>query len=325
MERVLEIEADMGKNARKPSDMNAPKRPLSAYFQWANKARPAVMKAHPDWSVAQVGKQLGKDWKSVSSGEKAAIQAKVDKEKASYAKKLAAYQKTGNYKTFQHELLAWKIHETKKAFGPDKNAPTRPLSAYTLHATSVRDEIVAANPGIAHTAIMKEQGVWWKALSEAERAPWVAKAAKAAAGHQKVLAKYQKTAEYQAYAAEKAAYKEAQVAKRHKLMGVKKKNKRARCESAPKKAKKAKRARRSSSRRSSRRARTPKSSKRRSASRRRAARQARTPKAPKAAASSGSEAPSSKKARRRRCAPRPSKSRSTSRSTKGSSRRARTP
>merc|ERR1719334_1021015 len=63
MERVTEIEAGMDKSTKKPSDMNAPKRALSAYFLWAAKARPAVMKAHPGWTAAQIGAQLGKDWK----------------------------------------------------------------------------------------------------------------------------------------------------------------------------------------------------------------------------------------------------------------------
>merc|ERR1719204_2066827 len=300
----------MGKGTRKPSDMNAPKRPLSAYMQWANKARPALVKAHPSWAVTKIMAQLGKDWKKTSSSERTAFQAKYEKAKAAYDKKFAAYKNSKNYKNFEMQKLAFKIHETKKPYRADPNAPKRPLSAYMLYAGSVRAEIVSANPDMANSEIMKEQGVWWKALSEAERAPWVAKAAKAAAKHQKLVAKYQNSRDYQTYQAEKAAYKANMLARRNKLMGVK--SKRARSESAPKKAKKAKRSRRSASRRS--------------------ARRARTPKAPKSSATSGSEASTKKsrsrkgkrRARRRARAPRSSK-RSSSRSTKRSSRRARTP
>merc|ERR1719204_353787 len=168
--------------------------------------------------------------------------------------------------------MAWKLHATKKPFRADPNAPKRPTSAYMLYAASVRKEILRANPDMEVSAVMKEQGVWWKALSEAERAPWVKKAEAAKAKYAKHLAKYQKTRAYQEYMAEKEAYKAEQLAKRNKLMGVKKK--RARSESA-KPGKGAKRAKR--------RARTPKSSKRRStrSTKRRAARRARTPKAPK--------------------------------------------
>merc|ERR1719373_465333 len=242
------------------------------------------MKAHPGWGVAQIGKQLGKDWKSVTSAERAPFEAKFAKAKTAYEKKLEAYKKSRNYKDFQHELLAWKIHATKKPFGADPNAPKRPTSAYMLYAASVRAEIVKANPDMEVAAVMKEQAVWWKALSEEERAPWVKKAAAAKAKHAKLMEKYTKSRSYQAYLAEKEAYKADQLAKRNKLMGVK--TKRARSESVgPRKAKKAKR--------SARRSRTPKSSKR-------SARRARTPKAPKSAVTSDSEASTKKSSRRRR-------------------------
>merc|ERR1719300_2299681 len=150
-----------------------------------------------------------------------------------------------------------------------------------------------------------EQAVWWKALSDAERAPWVNKAEAAKAKYQKVLAKYHNSRDYQKYAAAKEAYKADQLALRNKLMGVSNKKKRARSESAPKKAKKAKR--------SSRRSRTPKSGKR----------SARTPKAPKSAVTSDSEA--STKKSRRRCARRRARAPKASKSKSASRRRARTP
>merc|ERR1719505_288866 len=125
-------------------------------MQWASKARPAIAKAHPSWGMAQVATRLGKDWKKTSSSERATFQAKYEKAKAAYDKKFATYKNSKNYKNFQLEKLAWKIHETKKPYRADPNAPTRPLSAYMLYAvfhlengrpnSSVRAEIVAANP-----------------------------------------------------------------------------------------------------------------------------------------------------------------------------------
>merc|ERR1719379_2801034 len=123
--------------------------------------------------------------------------------------------------------MAWKIHATKKPFRADPNAPKRPASAYLLYAASVHDEIVKANPDKEVAAVMKEQAVWWKALNEEERAPWLKKAEAAKAKYAKLVAKYHKTAE-------KEAYKAEMLAKRYKLMGLKQKKKRARSESAPK-------------------------------------------------------------------------------------------
>merc|ERR1719300_224540 len=151
------------------------------------------MKAHPSWGVAAIGKKLGQDWKGVSSAERAPFQAKYEKARAAYERKLAAYKNSKHYKNFQHELLAWKIHATKKPFRADPNAPKRPTSAYMLYAASVRKEIVKANPDMEVAAAMKEQAVWWKALSEEERAPWVKKAAAAKAKHAKLMEKYTKS------------------------------------------------------------------------------------------------------------------------------------
>merc|ERR1719494_850805 len=151
------------------------------------------------------------DWKKVGSSERATFQAKYDKAKAAYDKKFATYKNSKNYKNFEMEKLAFKIHVTKKPYRADPNAPKRPLSAYMLYAGSVRAEIAAANPDMAAKDIMKEQSVWWKALSETERAPWMAKAEKAKAKHQKILAKYQKSNDFQTYQAEKAKAKHQKI------------------------------------------------------------------------------------------------------------------
>merc|ERR1719233_1050231 len=326
--------------------MNAPKRPMSAFFQWANKTRPSIMKEHPEWGVAEIGKKLGSMWKKVPKSEVEEFQVKYDKAKKVFDGKMEKYKKGANYRKFQTELLAWKIHVTKKPFGSDPNAPKRSLSAYMLYAASVRDQIVKENPEMTSAEVMKEQSVWWKALSGAQRNPWDEKAAKAKAKYDKLLAKYQKTSDYKKYVKDKAEYKTMMIAKRNKLMGIKPKKKRARNEDDDgKKAKKAKRSssRKSSRRRSARRARTPKAPKRRprtsagskrrassrsastskSASRRRSVRRARTPKAPRRKSSRASSRRSSTRSTSRRSSKKRSSTRSTSRrsSKKRSSRR----
>merc|ERR1719461_746634 len=257
MEEVMEIEATFGKSARKPSDMNAPKRPLSAYFQWANKMRPTLLKDNPSWGVSDVGKKLGKMWKNVDSTEKAGFESKYEKEKKTYDAKMEKYTKSANYKKFQMHLLAYKIHATKKPFPADDNAPKRPVSAYMMYAASVRSKILKENPDMEVSDVMKEQSVWWKALSDSERAPWVKKAEAARAAWQKKVERYQKTSDYQTYCNNRDEYKAEMLAKRNKLMGIKK---RARSEGAPEKAKKAKRSG-SKKKKSARHASTPRSAK----------------------------------------------------------------
>merc|ERR1719384_1383864 len=131
------------------------------------------MKKHEGASMAVVGKEIAKLWKKASSNEKAPFEKKASADKKTYASKMEKYQKTSNYRKHQMRMLAWKIHETKKPFRKDENAPKRSLSAYMLYAGSVRKQVVKENPDMAVTEIMKEQSLMWKALSSSERQKWV--------------------------------------------------------------------------------------------------------------------------------------------------------
>merc|ERR1719361_1828425 len=124
------------------------------------------MKNNEGASMAIVGKELANLWKKVTSSEKAPFEKKATADKKTYQSKMEKYQKTGHYKKHQMRMLAWKIHTIKKPFRKDENAPKRSLSAYMLYAGSVRAKVVKENPDMAVTDIMREQSVWWKALSD---------------------------------------------------------------------------------------------------------------------------------------------------------------
>merc|ERR1719384_2229338 len=223
------------------------------------------MKKHEGASMAVVGKEIANLWKKASSSEKAPLEKKAAAEKKSYHAKMEKYQKTGNYKKHQMRMLAWKIHETKKPFRKDENAPKRSLSAYMLYACSIRAKVVKENPDMKVTEVMKEQSAMWKALGDSDRQKWVDKSAAEKKKYDVKLARYMKTADYQKYVEERDAYKAEMKEKRNKLMGIKKRARTpTKAKSAPKSPSK-KKAKRPSSRRS----RTPKASKSRSVSRRR--------------------------------------------------------
>ena len=57
--------------AQKPKkDPNQPKKPCGAYIFFCNEKRPDVKKDHPDWGVAQIGKELGAQWKVATEESK---------------------------------------------------------------------------------------------------------------------------------------------------------------------------------------------------------------------------------------------------------------
>lgn len=51
----------------------------------------------------------------------------------------------------------------------DPNAPKRGLSAFMFFSNDKREEIKAANPGIAFGQVGKKAGEMWNALSEKEK------------------------------------------------------------------------------------------------------------------------------------------------------------
>jgi len=109
------------KFGKKPKDKNAPKRASTAFFIFANEIRDEVRSENPDASIGEVGKILGEQWGSLSDSEKATYQAKSEKARAAYQKKLAKYQKTKHYAEYQETLATWKkakknaLKEAKKA------------------------------------------------------------------------------------------------------------------------------------------------------------------------------------------------------------------
>merc|ERR1719499_424137 len=246
-------------------------------------------------------------WKAVSEADRAPFEKKAATAKAAYTTKREKYEKSAGYTKHQMRMLAWKIHETKKPFKKDERQGEGASSAYMLYAASVRAKILKENPDMEVTEVMKEQSVWWKALSEKEREPWVNKAAAEKKKYQAKVERYMKTADYRNYVTARDEYKKEMLEKRNKLMGIKKRARSvSKGSSAPKKQKRVSKSRsRSVSKRRSvsrRRAKSPKSPKRLSRKRRAVKRRSRTPKASRRRA-----------AKRRSRTPKASKKRSSSR------------
>lgn len=57
--------------AKKTKDPNAPKRPASAFLLYSIKRRPDIKSQHPDWTVTEISKHLGTEWKELSDEDKA--------------------------------------------------------------------------------------------------------------------------------------------------------------------------------------------------------------------------------------------------------------
>merc|ERR1711964_327190 len=102
------------KFGKKPKDQNAPKRPSTAFFVFANTIRSDIDASNPEASIGQIGKILGQAWQNLDESEKQSYQAKAAENKEKYAEVLAKYKETKNYTDYQETLTQWK--KAKKAF-----------------------------------------------------------------------------------------------------------------------------------------------------------------------------------------------------------------
>merc|ERR1719277_178046 len=124
------------------------------------------MKDNEGESVSAIGKKLGEMWKKVSDSERASFEKKAASQKAAYASKLEKYMKSAKYRKHQMNMLAWKIHETKKPFKKDENMPKKAPTAYMLFAASVRAQVVTENPDMSVPDVMRKQADMWKEMDD---------------------------------------------------------------------------------------------------------------------------------------------------------------
>jgi uncharacterized short protein YbdD (DUF466 family) len=82
-----------GGKRKRTKDPNAPKRALSAFFCFCNDERPKVKAQHPNMTVGDVAKELGKRWETCSNKPKYEAIAAKDKER--YEREMTAYKSTG--------------------------------------------------------------------------------------------------------------------------------------------------------------------------------------------------------------------------------------
>jgi hypothetical protein len=89
---------------RRPKDPNAPKKPQSAYFLFANDRRPKLRETHPDKKITDVAKMLGAEWKEMSEAEKKPWEELAKKNKEKHDKEMEEYKKTDEYLNYQKKI-----------------------------------------------------------------------------------------------------------------------------------------------------------------------------------------------------------------------------
>jgi len=84
------------KPQKKKKDPNAPKQPLSAYFLFSQEERLKVKAEHPNYSICEVAKELGRRWADMAPEVKQRYQQMAEEGRQKYDQDMAAYRQ-GNY------------------------------------------------------------------------------------------------------------------------------------------------------------------------------------------------------------------------------------
>ena len=80
------------KKAKKKKDPNAPKGKSSAFIFFGSATRAEIKAAHPDWSLGDVGRELGKRWKELSDDDKKPFHDQAAKDAERYKTEMEAYK-----------------------------------------------------------------------------------------------------------------------------------------------------------------------------------------------------------------------------------------
>lgn len=83
------------KPQKKKKDPNAPKQPLSAYFLFSQEERLKVKGEHPNHSICEVAKELGRRWAEMAPEVKQRYQQMAEEGRQKYDQDMASYRQAG--------------------------------------------------------------------------------------------------------------------------------------------------------------------------------------------------------------------------------------
>jgi len=194
---------------KKLRDVNAPKKPMTAYFQWMKKNRGRVVQSMPiGYSTKQLSKKMSQVWAALSDEAKVKWSEKYNKEMKVYEKLMAAYKHTSNFKRFQKQKQEYTISKTGK-FRKDENRPKKPSTAYFLFMADKREETKKNFPKLDHKQLISKLGELWSKLPNKTKEPYVKKAEEDKIKWQNDVIEYEKTDEFKKYIEEKRIFLES--------------------------------------------------------------------------------------------------------------------
>ena len=156
-----------------------PKRPMTAYFLFAQEERPKVTKLYPSSELGQIAKELGKRYKSLSEHQKQPYVELSQKNLASYKKEMDALKKTEEGKILlegsRTEKIEKKMKKAKAKMAKIKKTTNYPKKTLA-YGEFLKDYITKTSQDLKITERFSQAVLAWKNLSEPNKQKYKNKA-----------------------------------------------------------------------------------------------------------------------------------------------------
>uniref|UniRef100_A0A0E0CIP3 HMG box domain-containing protein n=1 Tax=Oryza meridionalis TaxID=40149 RepID=A0A0E0CIP3_9ORYZ len=227
------------------------KKPCPAYVLWCKDQWNEIKKESPDADFKEVSNALGAKWKALGTEEKQPYEERYRQEKEAYLQVVGQEKREAEaMKLLEEEQMQRTAKELLKQYlkfrqeaddddgGDNKKAnkkgkkkkkekdpskPKQPMSAYFVYTQQRRAALVAEKKNVPE--IGRITGEEWKAMSEAEKAPFEAAARKQREEYQVEMAAYRQRKQEEAACQEKEEEEQKKIMKQEALQLLKKKEK----------------------------------------------------------------------------------------------------
>jgi len=184
----------MSSDPREVSIPPKPKKPLTPYFRFIGQVRQQVKMENPDLKVTDLMKKVAEKWDKLDEENKNSYILAYKKEMAGFTPILEKYQLslTPEQKEMQQQIkfekqISKERREKRKRL-KELGKPKRPPSGFLLF---LMDKVPPGSSIVVHQEVAKIWTPKWKALSDAEKAPYNLKYKQELAKYQKEMSKWE--------------------------------------------------------------------------------------------------------------------------------------
>jgi len=189
------------KSKRKKKDVLAPKKPRSSYIVFLDRHREKLRRIRPEMAMKDITSVLAKTWRSVPDHEVETCKSIARSERQEYElarntylseQKPSCSDSENNSPDLSDSSGSGSIRPKAKRRKKDKAAPRKGRSAFILFLMDFRNANKQAdNSSKAFSELSKKVSSAWAGLTDAERQPYLDRAAEEAANYKAAKAAYE--------------------------------------------------------------------------------------------------------------------------------------